>query len=358
MTADKFPPAQAGAFGHAADWHGKPYYSLDAWCKNTYGHKLYKIALDAGCTCPNRDGTLGRGGCIFCSEGGSGDFAISGASIREQLDNGRLLLGRKWRTGTALPENPALQPLPPVSAPSLLPGTSAAPRQDTPSLIAYFQSYTNTYGDPDRLCSLFAEALSQPDTAGISIATRPDCLPPDMLARLCALKASFPAKFIWIELGLQTIHDRTAALIRRGYETAVFTDAMERLSACRIPVIVHTILGLPGESAQDVLDTVRALNRLHPFGIKLQLLHILKGTDLAALYESGSVSALTREEYLELVTDCIAALSPDICIHRITGDGPRQLLVAPAWSLNKKDVLNGIHSRLKQNNIRQGCAQL
>lgn len=313
----------------AVNWHQKPYYSLDAWCKNYCGHKLYKVALDAGCTCPNRDGTLDWRGCIFCSAGGSGDFAASGISVRAQLDAGKQLLHRKWQTDAA-----------------------------QPCLIAYFQSYTNTYGDPHRLLSLFEEALSQPDVAGISIATRPDCLEGDILPGLVRLRQAFPSKFIWIELGLQTIHDRTAAFIRRGYPTAVFERAMENLCRLDFPVIVHTILGLPGESPEDVLATIRALNRLHPFGIKLQLLHILKGTDLAALYESGQIAVLSKEAYLALVADCIAALSPDICIHRITGDGPRQLLLAPQWSLHKRDVLNGIHALLKQKKIRQGCAVL
>lgn len=355
MTNADFAGMQGSALGQTADWHGRPYYSLDAWCKNTYGHKLYKIALDAGCTCPNRDGTLGFGGCIFCSEGGSGEFAASGSSLRSQLDDGRRLLSAKWPSKAAFP-----QKRPSPARPSFLqaPDADAAGTgQDMPALIAYFQSYTNTYGDPDRLCALFDEALSQPDVAGISVATRPDCLPSDMLDRLCALRDLYPSKFIWIELGLQTIHDRTAAFIRRGYKTAVFEDAFQRLTACHIPVIVHTILGLPGESRKDVLATIRALNLLHPFGIKLQLLHILKGTGLALLYEQGSVFALSKEAYLELVTDCIAALSPDICIHRITGDGPRQLLIAPKWSLDKRDVLNGIHARLKRKGIRQGCAR-
>lgn len=310
----------------ASSWHGKPYYSLDAWCKNTYGRKLYKTALETGCSCPNRDGTLDSGGCIFCSAGGSGDFAASPAgSVGEQLEEGKRLLEKKWQ---------------------LTPGV--------PCLIAYFQSYTNTYGDPDRLARLFASALSQPDVAGISIATRPDCLPDGILKMLDSLRSAYPHKFIWIELGLQTIHDRTAKFLHRGYPTAVFEEAMHTLDSHGFPVIVHTILGLPGESKADVLATMNALNRLHPFGVKLQLLHILKGTALAGLYESGEVDALSKESYLELVTDCIAALSPDICIHRITGDGPRKLLLAPAWSLQKKDVLNSIHALMKQKGIRQG----
>lgn len=358
------------------NWHGKPYYSLDAWCKNTYGHKLYKIALDAGCTCPNRDGTLGWGGCIFCSAGGSGDFAASGASVREQLDAGKKLLDRKWQLsgGFGAAADAAFRPNTFAAAPDaasrsgdFAAAADAASRSgsaqaaaarfgNAPALIAYFQSYTNTYGDPDRLCRLFSEALQEPDVAGISIATRPDCLENDILRRLAALRNAHPDKFIWIELGLQTIHDRTADFIRRGYKTDVFEKSMRTLRTFGIPAVVHTILGLPGESRDDVLATMRALNALRPFGIKLQLLHILKGTVLAELYESGSVSALSKEAYVELVTDCIASLSPDICIHRITGDGPGHLLLAPGWSRNKRDVLNSIHARMKQKGIRQGIA--
>ncbi len=318
------------------DWHHKPWYSLDAWCKNVFGHKLYKVALDIGCTCPNRDGSIGTGGCTFCSAGGSGDFAVSGsASLRRQLAEGGRRLQEKW----------------PDCAPEATGDLQPAQR---PRLIAYFQSYTNTYGDPDRLASLFEEALSCPETAGISIATRPDCLGDGILRRLSRLRQKFPDKFIWIELGLQTIHDSTALRIHRGYSTRVFLSAMERLSDLGFPAIVHTILGLPGESRQDILQTMQALNRVRPFGVKLQLLHILSGTAMADEYAAGKVRPLDREEYLDLVTDCIASLSPEICIHRVTGDGPAQLLIAPLWSKNKRDVLNKIISRMKEKGIRQG----
>ena len=308
------------------NWHGKPYYSLDAWCKNTYSRKLFKAALDIGCTCPNRDGMLDTRGCIFCSAGGSGDFAASRHhSVTEQIEEAGALLAAKWQTASGLP-----------------------------CLIAYFQAYTNTYGDTSRLLSCYEEALLHPRTAGISIATRPDCLDDAILNGICSLRDRFPDKFIWIELGLQSIHDRTANLIRRGYRYPVFEEAMQKLSLRKLPVIVHLILGLPGESAEDTLASVRAMNAFLPFGIKLQLLHILKGTDLACLYESGGVSALEKDEYLKLLTDCISTLSPDICIHRVTGDGPRDLLIAPRWSLNKRDVLNSLHALMKQKNIRQG----
>lgn len=307
-------------------WHGKPYYSLDAWCKNTYGRKLFRVALDAGCTCPNRDGTISTGGCIFCSAGGSGDFAVpSAVCVHDQIEAGKNSLTKKWQIPS-----------------------------DVPCLIAYFQSYTNTYGDPARLLQLFGETLAEGQVAGISIATRPDCLPPAILSGLDALQDEFPDKFIWIELGLQTIHDQTAAKIGRGYPTSVFHDALKTLRLHNLPVIVHIILGLPGESRHDILATIHAINRVKPFGIKLQLLHVLKGTKLADLYNSGAVRTLEETEYLDLVTECIAALSPEICIHRITGDGPKQLLLAPLWSLHKRNVLNGIHACMKQKDIRQG----
>ena len=296
-------------------WHQKPYYSLDAWCKNTYGRKLYKAALDIGCTCPNRDGTLDTRGCIFCSAGGSGDFAASRQlSVTDQLNQAKALLSSKW-----------------------------TPEPGKPSLIAYFQAYTNTYGDPDRLLSCYEEALSSPEVAGISIATRPDCLSDIILEGLDRLRLLYPDRFIWIELGLQSIHNHTAARIRRGYPTSVFYDAAAKLHARRLPFIVHLILGLPGETRLDLLESIRAVNQVHPFGVKLAL-----------LYEAGKLPVLTQEEYLDLLTSCIAALSPDICLHRVTGDGPRKLLIAPQWSLSKRNVLNGLHALMKQRNLRQG----
>ena len=313
------------------DYHGKPYYSLDAWCKNTYGEKLYKIALDAGLTCPNRDGTLDSRGCIFCSAGGSGEFAagrLPGAepldgpfSIREQLEAGKKLLEKK-KTGRRY--------------------------------IAYFQAYTNTYGPVDYLASIYRQALMEPDIAGISIATRPDCLGTEIMRLFASLKQDFPDKFIWIELGLQTLHEETALFIRRGYPLSCFTEAMEALHKADIPVIVHVILGLPGETEEMLLQTIRFLNRCGIFGIKLQLLHILENTDLAVLYRAGKVPVLSMDAYLSYLQKCIAALSPDIVIHRVTGDGPKNILIAPSWSSNKRNVLNTLHQRMKLSSIRQG----
>lgn len=306
------------------NWYGKPYYSLDAYCKNTYGEKLYKIALNAGLSCPNRDGMLGTGGCIFCSAGGSGDFAVSTAefpSISEQLTAGKALFHNK---------------------------------QIGQRYIAYFQAYTNTYGPLPYLDKIYHEALQEPSVAGISIATRPDCIPEEVMTLLVNLKAEFPDKFVWIELGLQTIHEETARIIRRGYSLDVYDRCVIRLQQLDIPVVTHVILGLPSETREHVLETISHLNILGIRGIKLQLLHILKGTDLASMYIQGDYIPLTKEAYLDLAIDCLEHLSPDMIIHRVTGDGPKDLLLAPLWSLNKRDVLNSLHREMKQRNTYQG----
>lgn len=303
-------------------WLQKPYYSLDAYCKETFGHKCYKVALNAHMSCPNRDGLLDTRGCIFCSKGGSGDFAVdTSTDMDTQLKRGLALFGDK---------------------------TTGA------SYIAYFQAYTNTYGPLSYLREVFTKALSHPDICGISIATRPDCLPPEVLSLLKELKTAFPDKFIWVELGLQTIHERTAEYIRRGYKLEVFEQAVKDLKKLDIPVVVHVILGLPGETISMQLDTIHYLNRISPFGVKLQLLHVLKGTDLASEYEKGAISVLEKDEYLSLLIQCLEHLSPDIVIHRVTGDGPRELLLAPKWSTYKKDVLNSLHHQMKLKESFQG----
>lgn len=221
-------------------------------------------------------------------------------------------------------------------------------------LIAYFQAYTNTYAPLPYLEEVYRSALSHPKVCGISIATRPDCLGPEVLALLAKLKGEYPDKFLWIELGLQTIHEETAHYIRRGYPLSCFEKASTNLKTLKIPFIVHTILGLPGETDRQVLETMKYLNHIAPFGIKLQLLHILKNTDLAEDYEKGIFEALTPEHYLDLLVSCLAHLSPDIVIHRVTGDGPKDLLIAPKWSLDKRKVLNSLHHRMKEQGIRQG----
>lgn len=300
-------------------WDEKRYYSLDYYLKQTYGEKLYKIALDGGMTCPNRDGTLGVCGCIFCSAGGSGDFAGDRrTSITEQIEAGKAQSIRK-HSGF--------------------------------SYIAYFQAYTNTYAPVSYLRSVFTEAINHPDIRILSIATRPDCLNDDVLALLAELNKKKP---VWVELGLQTIHEETAQFIRRGYKLPVFEDALRKLRKIGITVIVHTILCLPGESREMMLDTIRYLNTQDIQGIKLQLLHILKHTDLADYYEKHPFHLPSREEYYELLGMCICSLRPDIVIHRLTGDGPKQLLVAPLWTGNKRQVLNGMQRYFKEQNIWQG----
>lgn len=329
------------------DWHGRPYYSLDAWCRNTYQHKCYKVALNAHMSCPNRDGSLGTRGCIFCSAGGSGDFAVA-LPGPENTDNTEEDMGRQLEEGIRL----IAGKLP--KAPAASSGAWAIAEAMQPCVIAYFQAYTNTYAPLPYLKQIFSQALSSPVVCGISIATRPDCLPGEVLKLLTDLKKSFPDKFVWVELGLQTIHEKTAAFIRRGYGLPCFEDAVQRLQSAGIPVIVHMILGLPGESETEMLETVRYLNRFRPFGVKLQLLHVLKGTDLAEYYLDGRFEVLTKEAYLNILIKCLENLSPDIVIHRVTGDGPKKILIAPTWSGNKRDVLNTLHSLMRERGSRQG----
>lgn len=304
-------------------WGEKPYYSLDYYCKTTYNEKLYKIAINAGFTCPNRDGTLDTRGCIFCSQGGSGEFAVTGTSVSAStlMQDGISLFHTK-KTGT--------------------------------HFIFYFQAYTNTYAPVERLRALYTAALLEPSCAGISIATRPDCLQAPVLDLLRDLQRDFPAKFIWVELGLQTIHEETAVFIRRGYPLSVFFEAVTALSKIGIKSIVHVIIGLPGENREMLLSTIDYLNTLPIFGIKLQLLHILKNTDLADLYLQGKVHILSMEQYLDLVLDCLTNLRYDIVIHRVTGDGPKDLLLAPLWSHNKRQVLNSLHRQMRQLHAYQG----
>ena len=300
-------------------WGEKRYYSLDYYLKKTYGEKLYKISLDGGMTCPNRDGTLGTHGCIFCSRGGSGDFAVSRTlSVTEQIEAGKQQSAKKY-TGS--------------------------------SYIAYFQAYTNTYAPVSYLRPLFLEAIRHPGVVALSIGTRPDCLGDDVLALLSELNTIKP---VWVELGLQTIHADTAAYIRRGYPLSTFETAVQKLHARNLEIIVHTILGLPGESPERMLATIDYLNHQPVQGIKLQLLHVLKGTDLADDYLAGKFQTLSREEYLDFLISCLEHLSPDLVIHRVTGDGPKDLLIAPLWSSAKRSVLNDLHHLMKVRNTWQG----
>lgn len=300
-------------------WLDKPYHSLDYEMKRQFGCKVYRLALDGGCSCPNRDGKIGYGGCIFCSAGGSGDFAADRRlSVTQQI----------------LAQEEKIREKRPVD-----------------SFIAYFQAYTGTYAPAEHLRSIFTEAVSRPEVKVLSVATRPDCLPPDVLDLLARLAEQKP---VWVELGLQTIHEDTARFIRRGYPLEVFEKAVSDLRSIGIDVIVHLILGLPGEDAGRVLQSVRYLNGCDIQGVKLQLLHILSGTDLAEYWRAHPFPVMTQEEYTLLLIDCLEHLRGDIVIHRLTGDGPSDLLLAPDWSRNKRSVLNGIHSAMKTRGAWQG----
>lgn len=300
-------------------WGEKPYHSLDYMLRERFHEKIYKVTLNGGMTCPNRDGTLGNRGCIFCSSGGSGDFAASNElSITDQIEQQKAML------------------------------TGKRPIQ---KYIAYFQAYTNTYGSPAYLRSIFTEAIRHPDIVALSIGTRPDCLGEEVLELLDELNRQKP---VWIELGLQTIHERTARYIRRGYPLACFEEAVRNLRSRKIEVIVHTILGLPQETPEQILQTMDYLNHMDIQGIKLQLLHVLRGTDLAEDYEKGLFSVYTQEEYLNLLISCLEHLSPEIVIHRLTGDGPKELLIAPLWASRKREVLNHLHHQMKVRNTWQG----
>lgn len=280
--------------------------------RERFGTKVYKLSLSSGCTCPNRDGTIGTGGCTFCSEGGSGEFAAPFLPVDEQIRLARARVDGKFPAKIPVSER---------------------------KYIAYFQSFTNTYGEPERLRALYEETIRRPEIAALSIGTRPDCLPADILQMLEELNRIKP---VWVELGLQTIHERTAEAVHRGYSLPAFEDAVKKLKAIGAEVIVHVILGLPGESREDMLETVRFLSGMdpRPDGIKLQQLQILRGTQLAEQFRQSPFPVMDLEEYCALIRDCLEILPDDIVVHRLTGDGPKKLLIAPKWSADKKRVLN------------------
>ena len=300
-------------------WGEKRYHSLDFHLRSRFGEKVYRIALNGGMTCPNRDGHIGTGGCIFCSADGSGDFAGRPfLTISQQLAEGKMHLLTK---------------------------------RPVHSYIAYFQAFTNTYAPVSYLESIFTEAIEDPDVKILSVATRPDCLGDDVIDLLKRLNQIKP---VWVELGLQTIHPETVRFIRRGYETAIFDQAVQRLRGAGIEVIVHVILYLPGETEEMMLKTIEYLNCCDIQGIKLQLLHILEGTDLADIYREEHFYVPDMETYIRMLGQCISHLRPDIVIHRLTGDGPKNLLIAPLWTGAKRSVLNRLHQYLKENDIWQG----
>ena len=293
------------------------YTSVNEYIKTKYGHKLYKIAVDAGFTCPNRDGSLGMGGCIFCSGRGSGDFASDRLmSVHKQIEEGKKLILNK------MPKE----------------------RNEGPEFIAYFQAFTNTYAPVSVLREKYMEAVNHPDIAIIDIATRPDCLGDDVLGLIKEINEIKP---VWVELGLQSIHESTAKYIRRGYELPIFDKAVSDLALIGIEqIITHLILGLPRESKEMMLKSVDYVAASKSNGIKLQLLHVLKGTDLAAEYEKGAFKCLEFEEYVELVKECVSHIPEDMVIHRLTGDGPKKDLIAPLWSGDKKRVINALRKAI------------
>ncbi len=296
------------------------YVSISDWLKKTFGQKIYRLSLSTGCSCPNRDGKSGFGGCVFCSEGGSGDFASPPEDIQIQIERAKKLVDQKF--------------------PHTIP-------QDERRYIAYFQSFTNTYAAPEKLEPIFMSAIKRNEIVALSIATRPDCLPPatvEMLSRLNKIKP------VWVELGLQTVHESTAKKINRCYPLEVFDDAYRRLKIAGLYVVVHVILYLPGETKDDMLSTADYISKLDPVldGIKIQLLHVLKGTPLEKIYREKPFHLPTLEEYCSFIPEYISHLDPRTVIHRLTGDGPKRLLIAPTWTADKKRVINTLKKSVEE----------
>ncbi len=295
------------------------YYSFSQFVKEKFGEKVYKLSLDGGFTCPNRDGKIGYGGCIFCSAGGSGDFCPSASlPLSLQINEAKSRISSKY---------------------------------DGNKFIAYFQAFTNTYGPIEKMKKLFWEVILRDDIVALDIATRPDCLPKEVLLLLSELNKVKP---IFLELGLQTMHEETALWMRRGYPLSTFADAVHILHEHSIPIISHLILGLPMESKEMAIQTVNYINSLPVDGVKFTMLHVLKNTDLGLLYEKNTFPLLSREEYIDWLIGCIEHLRKDIVIHRITGDGKRDELLAPLWTLQKRFVLNSITKEMKVRNSFQG----
>ncbi|MGN2339357.1 TIGR01212 family radical SAM protein [Clostridium cagae] len=300
-------------------WNGKRYHSLNYFLREKFGEKVFKISLDGGFSCPNRDGKVSKGGCVFCSARGSGDYAGSrNFSITNQFNNVKTMMANKWKSG---------------------------------KYIAYFQAYTNTYAPVDELRQKYEEAINQEGVVALSIATRPDCLEDDVLDLIEELSKKL---YVWVELGLQTINDDVAKKINRGYDLKVFDDAMTRLKERNIDVVVHSILGLPGESQDDMLKTIDYIAHSGAQGIKLHLLHLMKDTKMVELYENGELQFLSQEDYIKLICRAVSMLPKEMVVHRLTGDAPRDLLIGPMWSLKKWEVLNAIDKTLEDNDVYQG----
>lgn len=299
-------------------WDGKRYNSLNHFLRERFGEKIFKISLDAGFTCPNRDGSISTGGCAFCSPRGSGDFTGNARDLAEQFHEVKAMMNRKWKSG---------------------------------KYIGYFQAYTNTYAPVELLREKYNSILEQEDVVGIAIATRPDCLQADVLELLSEINER---AYLWVELGLQTMHEHTACLINRGYSLEKYVDSVRELKKRRIEVVSHQILGLPGEGRREMLQTLDFIANTGTQGIKLHLLHLLRETKLEEMYRRGEFQLMSMEEYIETVVDCIERLPEDMVIHRITGDGPRDTLIGPEWSLKKFEVINAIEHLLMDRDTWQG----
>ena len=301
------------------EWNGKRYHTLNHFLREKFGEKVFKISLDGGFSCPNRDGKVGKGGCVFCSAKGSGDFAgHRQLSITEQFDEVKEMMAHKWKGG---------------------------------KYIAYFQAYTNTYAPVEELKRKYEEAISHEGVVALAIATRPDCLEEDVLDLLEEMSKKL---YIWVELGLQTSNDETAKRINRGYMLNVYDEAVNKLKERNIDTVTHVIFGLPGETKEDMFNTINHIAHSGIQGIKIHLLHLMKNTALVKEYEEGNLKFLSQEEYIDLITKSVAMIPEEMIIHRLTGDAPRNELIEPMWSLKKWEVLNAIDKAFEENNIYQG----
>ena len=300
-------------------WNDKRYHTLNYFLREKFGEKVFKIALDAGFSCPNRDGTISSGGCLFCSARGSGDFAGNRIfSITKQFGDIKIMMSKKWKSN---------------------------------KYIAYFQAYTNTYGAIDTLRKKYEEAVLQEGVVALAIATRPDCLNKDVLELIEEYSLRV---YTWVELGLQTCNDASAEIINRGYKLVKFEEAIKELNKRKIDVVVHTIFGLPGESQEDMLKTIDYVAHKDIKGIKMHLLHLMEDTPMVQLYKRGELKFLQQNEYIDIICTAITMLPPDMVIHRLTGDAPRELLIGPMWSLKKWEVLNAIDNKMKELDLYQG----
>lgn len=299
-------------------WNEKRYNSINYFLRQKFGEKVFKISLDAGFTCPNRDGKISTGGCIFCNESGSGDFTGKSNNLINQFHEGVTLMTKKWKKG---------------------------------KYIAYFQAYTNTYAPIEELREKYYSILNLEGVCGIAIATRPDCLGVEVLELLNELKNKI---YLWVELGFQTSKEETAKLLNRGYKNDVYLEAVENLNNLGINFVTHVIFGLPGETREDMIKTVEYVINTKPWGIKFHLLHLMRGTKLEELYNRGELNFLKQDEYIKLIVDSLEMIPENIIIHRLTGDSPRELLIGPTWSTKKWEILNSIDKTLEERDTWQG----